>query len=247
MEERVSKRAKHAPPYMCVVLSMQLLHTPLLYLLSIDSIRYILLDKQWCYIREYNSFPEELFEKTVCYEEVQKPPKIFEHIQRAKKTLELEVFNALYQCYRPENDWVDYLNMGNIPPTNVMQNFDTSCLEDLMIYYDDCQNEEHRRLYIHTLFIYLKTCKTQFYLSLAKLHNNTITRILVWKNYIDITFPEIFYRAYTHLINKEETGLILIAMARNRPIRENVFAQFPKDLLFKIIFPLIRWSYPLNV
>jgi hypothetical protein len=72
---------------------------------------------------------------------------------------------------------------------------------------------------------------------------NPLVVILYWKQHVSPTY---YFNCFSHLYGGERRGLMQIALARNRPRGENIFAQFPRDLM-KMIFDWIQWSLPLNL
>lgn len=243
-EERVLKKSK---TNYCFELCLNTDRTPVLYLLNIENIRYILLDKHWVVIKEYDSYPKNILVRFRIYYDCLNPPDGYGIIQQAKRNLEPKVFDILYQLYIHENigKWETYAIFGEIPPSIILQEYSILTIDSLMMEYTISEDTQYRDILLHILFVYLKTQSKPLPPHYLKARESTkMARILVWKGYARENSVQRV--VFEHLCDKEDEVLFLIALARNR--REgNFFAQMDKNILFKKIYPLIRWSLPLDI
>lgn len=244
--ERVSKKTKRNEYPRCTELTIRPNDLPQLYILSLCETRHILLDRRWNLIRIYDEYPAILAGEFACSFECVMMPYSHEVIKHAKR-LGGEIFGVLRTLYDTNiQNWTDYAIWGEFPPHHVMQKFGSKQLDVLVSRYDfsSCKGDSDMLLFI--MFAYLKTVPKKPLPALMYCQGrfDLAVRILIWKGYQNPSgYPSLFGPLY----GKEEEGLILIAMARNRPRGDNVFAQMQKDVLFRKIYPLIRWSLPLLV
>ena len=243
-EERALKKSK---TNYCFELRLSTNVDPVLYLLNKESIRFILLDKHWVLIKEYDSYPKDILIRFRIYYECFHPPSGYGIIQQAKHNLEPKIFDILYQLYLHENvgEWETYAYFGEIPPLIMLQQYPSMTLESLRTEYNFSENIRYRDILLHILFVYLRTQPKPLPPHYLRPTDSTkIVRILVWKGYArEDSLQRVVYE---HLFDKEDEVLFLIALARNR--REgNFFAQMDRNILFKKIYPLIRWSLPLDI
>lgn len=242
--DRVSKKVKTSSCLELCVASDGY-KAPVLYLLSTHTSRYILLDKNWCFIQEYSLFPEKLTRRFLLFYECRNPPYFYGKIQQAKGKLAPEIFDAIYECYRPVRKWEDFARFGEMPPDYIIDKLSYSDFNDLHMNYNIQSDQAYLDLVTRILLRFLRK-QAYFPTSwVQNTHANALTRILVWKGYCNP--DQLQYFVFSHLVAKEEESLILLAMARNRPAGESVFAQLPKDVLFRVIFPWIKWSLPFDV
>lgn len=242
---RVSKKVKTSS---CLELCVASDGAPILYLLSIHDSRYILLDRNWWFIREYSIFPERLLKTFRLLYECRNPPYFYGKIQQARKKLAPEIFDALYECYRPVRKWEDFARFGEMPPDHIINKLSSQDFNDLHMNYEIRSDQAYLDLVTRILLRFLRnqSFTKHFHIRLmGPTHTNALARILVWKGYCNA--DQMQYVVFSHLFAKEEESLILLAMARNRPAGECVFAQLPKDVLFRVIFPWIKWSLPFDV
>jgi hypothetical protein len=247
--DRVSKKVKTSSSSFCLELCVAFEKAPVLYLLSMDVTRHILLDRNWCFIRDYSLFPESLVAKFRLFYECRNPPYFYGKIQQAREKLAPEIFDALYECYRPVRKWEDFARFGEMPPDYIINKLSSNDFYDLHMNY----NIESDQAYLDLVTrIMLRFLRNQYFIRelnskrlIQPTDTNVLARILVWKGYCTPDQPQ--YVVFSHLFAKEKESLILLAMARNRPAGESVFAQLPKDVLFRLIFPWIKWSLPFDV
>jgi hypothetical protein len=218
---------------------------PVLYLLSIHTSRYILLDKNWCFIQEYSLFPKKLVKRFRLVYECRSPPYFYGKIQEAKKQLDPEIFDAIYTCYRPVRKWEDFARFGEMPPDYIINKLSFNDFEDLHMNYNIQSDQAYLDLVTRILLRFLRNIVYFRTSWIQHTHTNALARILVWKGFCNP--DQLQYVVFSDLVAKEEESLILLAMARNRPVGESVFAQLPKDVLFRILFPWIKWSLPFDV
>jgi len=231
--QRVTKKLKIEPK--CIELFLKLDKSVSMYLLNIDDRRYILLDRFWCFIREYDSNPVEMISMCVCYYEHSNPPEIA-FVRKAKEILDTDIFDCLIQCYQSH---APYTWKYSILPVEEIS------ITNLILIYDHDPND----YLLYVLFSYLRKQKhtKPIYISGSRFFFNNMVRVITWKGYVKWHPYHNQYHVLNHLVNKEDESLLLLAMARNRPAKDNFFAQMNKDVLFKEIFPLIKWSLPFCV
>lgn len=249
--ERVSKKTKPNSFPRCSELCLKGDgdQSPVMYLFSISEVYYKLLDRRWVLIQTYDHYPEEVTQYFNVHLDNNYPPMHFEAIKNAQKSLGKElatILRGLY-CDKGPLDWWKYLNMREIPPHNVIIRFGTKGVQTLIRRYDNCESDEHRDLILFTLFKFLKQpgmIKPFAPMLFGSVHYSYVVRIMSWKGFIH---PSEHHYIFDYLYGKEDAGLMLIACARNSPRGDNVFAQLPKDVLFKKIYPLIRWTLPFDI
>ena len=228
---RVFKKSKHEAK--CTELFLKLEHNVSMYLLNIDNFRYILLDKHWCFVREYDFDPVEIRSLFACYEQHENPPTIV-FVRKAKRRLDADIFNTLIQCYQKH---VSYTWQQTVLPIDDLD------INRLISTYDDDPCD----YLLQMLFSYLQKQTKPLFIHTGSLYFNNMVRVLTWKGYVKWLPHRLQQTVFDHLINKEMESLFLITLARNRPAKDNFFAQMTKDVLFKKIFPLIKWSLPFYV
>jgi hypothetical protein len=241
--DRGSKKVKTSS---CLELCVASGGGPVLYLLSIHNSRYILLDKNWCFIQEYSRFPESLVARFRLFYECRNPPYFYGKIQEAKQKLAPEIFEALYTCYTPVKKWEDFVRFGEMPSDYIINRLTSNDLNDLHMNYNIITDQAHSDLVTRIFLRFLRNQSSKNHGDwMWTTHTNVLARIFVWKGFCNPA--QLQYVVFSHLVNKEEESLILLAMARNRPAGESVFAQLPKDVLFGLVFPWIKWSLPFDV
>jgi hypothetical protein len=208
----------------------------------LDGVEY-LLDSQW----RLNELPEQttfmgnfedffVVQKNTC----DHYPS-FEDISKAKKTLPSSLFEALSRAYI--KGLLDYVEFDVVPKKGYPYKSGTA--ETLIMHYEKCNSRQNREACVRILFDYLRTVKKEnVHLSTkatAAIYLNDMVKILTWKNVLHWNY-HIFY---SKLQGGEDRLLIMLACARKRRAGDNFFAQFPKDVMFGILFPLLRWSLPL--
>jgi len=232
MSEGVLKKPTHE--FKCTELHMKCEKYVSMYLLTLEFYRHVLLDAHWNFVREYDYYPTEVTVLFACYGGCRDPPHVT-FVRKAKETLSSDIFDALIQCY--------YEHAPNVWKYNVLPVNDIN-IDDLITTYEKDPNDS----LLLVLFYYLKkNTKPLPNLFLGRLFFNNMIRVLTWKGYIIWKPHQIQFTVFTHLNNKENESLFLIALARNRPENDNFFSQMPKDVLFNKIFPLIKWSVPFRV
>lgn len=163
----------------------------------------------------------------------------FEDISKAKKTLPPSLFNALSKAYI--KGLLDYVEFNRLPEKGYPYKDGTA--ENLIMHYDKCNSTQNREACVKILFDYLKITKGNVFLSTkgtASIYLNDIVKILTWKDLLKWNF-HIFY---SKLQGGEDRLLFMLACARKRKAGNNFFAQFPKDVMFGILFPILKWSLP---
>lgn len=164
----------------------------------------------------------------------------FEDISRAKKTLPPSLFDALSRVYI--KGLLDYVEFDVVPKKGYPYKSGTA--ETLIMHYEKCNSQQNREACVRILFNYLRVVKKEnVHLSTkatAAIYLNDMVKILTWKNVLRWNY-HIFY---SKLQGGEDRLLLMLACARKRRTGDNFFAQFPKDVMFGILFPLLRWSLP---
>jgi hypothetical protein len=158
----------------------------------------------------------------------------FEDICEAKLRLDPLLFAALFKTY--VKNVIDYVEFNTVPSPGFK--YEEGTIGNLLMHYEKCETQRNREACIRVLFDYLyKNRRTRLAVS-GLTYYNEMVQILIWKN---ITQSNLFYVA---LQGGEKRHLQMIACARNRKKGDNFFAQMPKDILFGVIFPLLKWSLP---
>lgn len=199
---------------------------PSFYSVYLNGVEYIL-DNRWELVRYGYSYIQRLTYRPC---EIYYPS--FSDIQESKRHLNPIIFSALFTAY--VRSPVDYVEFDAIPPTGF--NYTEETIEDLVEHYDKCETRQNRDACIKVLFHYMRTTKTR--ISRVVFTYNELFQIIIWKN------CAISRHIYSHLEFGETYIMKLLALARHRKSGDNFFAQMPKDILFGLIFPLIRWSLP---
>lgn len=173
---------------------------------------------------------------------------LYENIQRARGKLGKDLVNAFVAVYIEQfSGKVNILLRMGIHPeeSNNNNNSVSSSLttaDVVPLFLLSLYTESSRDLYLSWTYAFLRQRKK--YQWRDRNHVHYLARVLCWKGKLEweLSVPcslELLY-------NGEERGLALLAMARNRPAGENVFAQLPRDLM-KMIFDWIQWSLPLEL
>jgi hypothetical protein len=159
----------------------------------------------------------------------------FEDICEAKRRLDPLLFAALFKTY--VNNVVDYVEFNTVPPQGF--EYADGTIGNLAMHYEKCETQRNREACIRVLFAYMyKKRHTRFTVNGLAPYYNELVQILVWK---DVAQSNLFYAG---LQGREKRLLQMLACARNRKRGDNFFAQMPKDILFGVIFPLLKWSLP---
>jgi hypothetical protein len=131
-----------------------------------------------------------------------------------------------------------YLRMGMYPnECPVIHSLDHTCLDFICSKYN--ANEDD--LYKTWLYYFLRRYDNLYVQQ--TIYVNYLYKICYWKKRIMFDPNSLNYSLLSPLYGGERAGLMLIALARNRPKRENIFAQFPRDLV-RMIFDWVEWSLP---
>lgn len=164
----------------------------------------------------------------------------FEDIQKAKRELDPRVFNVLFNSYVKTLD--DYVEFDTIPPPEVLEGILTPSL--LIEHFHKCVSQANRDACLKVLFSLFKANLHWYKYRFSFDYVNEAVRVLAWKGCVNCEFH---CAIYSSIDGQEQVVLKLLACARNRLRGDNFFAQMPKDILFGLIFPLIKWSLPFLV
>ena len=241
--ERVAKKSKSS---YCIELHQRTQLHPCVYLLCIESKRWLLLDRHWEVLYDDIVYPKRVMAALSASDLLEFPCRISEDIERARNTLGPDVFRILSSFYLTENSkWYDYVNFGYLPPPTMIINSD--CMDQLLNNYEKASSPRCRELFLILLFRYLRVAQEGFVgLHCTSLYFTSIIAILTWKGYASWYPTDAQYFLFKKFINKEEESLVMIAMARNRPKGQNFFAQMPRDV-FRLILDWSKWSLPFNI
>lgn len=182
---------------------------------------------------------DDTLEEYVFYTELHSYPE-FEDIQMAKRELDPRVFDVLFNSY--VKTLADYVEFDTIPPSYILESILTPSL--LIEHFHKCVSRANRDACLRILFSLFNANLHWYKYRFTFNYVNEATCILAWKGCINC---ENYYTIYSSIDGQEQVVLKLLACARNRPNGNNSFAQMPKDILFGLIFPLIKWSLPFLV
>jgi hypothetical protein len=195
--------------------------------------------------RQQNLFS---FEPTFIFRssKLQHPPRDSQCIANARITLGNEFVDAFLDVYKPISGNIQQLLRMGIYPHNSNNN---KLIEDaktaaviFAIYKDNA-----RDLSLTWMYRVLMKCKKEdiaHYLASRTSVIHHLAKLLCWKGYM--RWSQKVPDQLEQLYNGEARGLALIAMARNRPRGQNVFAQLPRDVL-RLLFGWIQWSLPIDL
>lgn len=170
---------------------------------------------------------------------------LFADIQRARGKLGKGLVDAFVSVYA-EHFWTDVkilLKMGIRPcENNKGDPIYLSALGIVPLLLLSLYMDTARDLYLSWTYEFLRQHKSYRWRDCSRVHY--LSRVLCWKGKLEWLFS--VPRPLQQLHHGETRGLTLLAMARNRPAGESVFAQLPRDLM-KMIFDWIQWSLPLEL
>lgn len=180
-----------------------------------------------------------------CSSKLQHPPRDCQCIANARITLGNEFVDAFLDVYKPITGNIQQLlRMGIYPNNNndkLLEDAKTATL--IFATYKD----NARDVSLTWMYRVLMKCKKEdisYYLISRTSVIHHLAKLLCWKGYMrwSQTVPDQLEQLY----NGEARGLALIAMARNRPRGQNLFAQLPRDVL-NLLFGWIQWSLPIDL
>jgi hypothetical protein len=168
-------------------------------------------------------------------------PPTSSSIKAAKQNLDAEFVNAFVENYVStfRDNMARLLRMGIRPDARFSDLISSkrATIDSLVLLYA----EVDRELFLSWLYATLKgNLSGRFMCSRI----NHLSMVLCWKGIVEWISP--IPQAVSDLSNGERRGLMILALARNRPAGENVFAQLPRDLL-RLLFYWIQWSLPQNL
>lgn len=222
---------------------MTVIRSSLLYYEVLFQDSYYILDPELRLCCITNKATQQSHHAWVC-KEYRTPPRSI-HFDRLKvehpelsSAIRKSYLSHLFEQQKPLHELV---KMGVIPEE--VGYYDTSTIMgDLQNLYWNCtrNNFDLSLRWIYHLLRIRNKEKCRLYETYTP---NPLLSILYWK---DCIYDRYYLDWFSHLKGGERKGLMQVALARNRPKGENVFAQFPKDLLH-LIFEWVQWSLPLNL
>jgi len=131
-----------------------------------------------------------------------------------------------------------YLRMGIYPNECPMIHLaHHTCLDFICSNYSANEDE----LYKTWLYYFLRRYDNLYVQQ--TIYVSYLYKICYWKKRIMFDSNSLNYSLLAPYYGGERAGLMVISLARNRPKGENIFAQFPRDLV-RMIFDWVEWSLP---